>query len=1221
MMIESAVTKIYKKHQIFLLTLFSLVVNLAGKYLAERLRLPLWLDSFGTLLAAYVIGPFAGAMVGAATNIIYGFIEPNSFAYALTSIGIGAIAGVYARNGWMKNLFKTMSLSVLITAVCVVLSAIFNEIFYDGMTSNYWGDGIIEMLKYWGVRHGVCIVVGEFYVDFVDKVFTLGLFYFFIQLYRKVKKYLPKFLIMQRKEVQKESDSKSESKLNSNGGVHGFALILLAGLSLFIPSKLNAEPKKFSTYIRTIYNNTNGLPGGEANDIASTLDGILWIGTYAGLYRHNGKEFRLMNEYDSIKTVRCLYADEYGKLLVGTNDNGFSVIENEEVACVCTEKDGLPADSIRCITSTGNGVYYIGTTAELAVVEPYKTDEGWKTGIRAIIPEVYSAVRLASNGKGLVAAVASNGEIYLCQNEKLIKEIPLKGTKIITAAFDEEGNLFAACENNQLYIFKIEDDEAMKISVSEIVDCSPLSHINSLVFNEDLLFLCSDSGAAYIDYKNLGRRSGGTEQSVFNMMDTGVFNNSIDNMIEDYQGNLWFSSSRLGLLKMCDSAFDEIYLSAGFSEAVVNSVIKFNGKIYFGTDNGLSMIDEKTGAIDENELTEKMKNLRVRCLMIDRKKRLWVCTYTKGLYCMDMAGNISQYETSSGQQFRILLELSDGTIAAAGKKGITFLKDGQVTKRLTKDDGFENQVVLTLSERPDGTLIAGTDGGGLAIIKNQKIEKLIRRQDGLTSNVILRTINDYDGKEATGGLYLITSNSICYMYEDFSIRQLSNFPYSNNYDLVVRENGNIFVLGSAGIFVVNRDELLSGGKVDYILLDLKRGLIGSLTANSWNYIDENNNLYLSCDSGASVLNLDAFDKIDRTCRMQLKSVIVNGERYAVPKDRHFIIPGDSDSIEVIPEILNYSINNPYISLYLNGIDEHPNVMTQNELASVIYSNIPSGKYDFHISLLDSKGINVLDEVVYEIEKPYRIYDNWWFQLYAFLVMMMAIAWLTWFVTATIQNFRFEKQEQELVRIRDQIRMSNETILSIANAVEARDKRTGRHSFRVAVYSMLIAAELGCDEEEIENIRQIGLLHDIGKIGVPDSILNKPSKLTKKEFEIMKTHVDIGGEILKDFTTIKNVADGAKYHHERFDGSGYNCGLKGTEIPLTARIIGIADAFDAMTSNRVYRPAMSMDSVISELKNGRGTQFDPELVDILLDLVTSGRIDVSEIKKQSEEIED
>ena len=134
-------------------------------------------------------------------------------------------------------------------------------------------------------------------------------------------------------------------------------------------------------------------------------------------------------------------------------------------------------------------------------------------------------------------------------------------------------------------------------------------------------------------------------------------------------------------------------------------------------------------------------------------------------------------------------------------------------------------------------------------------------------------------------------------------------------------------------------------------------------------------------------------------------------------------------------------------------------------------------------------------------------------------------------------------------------------------------------------------------------------------------MNKPDKLTTKEYSIMKTHVDIGGEILKDFTSIKNVADGAKYHHERYDGKGYNTGLKGEEIPLTARIIGLADAFDAMTSKRVYRPAMKMDKVIQELKDGSGTQFDPKLVEILLELLNSGRLDVSEIKKQSEEIEE
>ena len=117
---------------------------------------------------------------------------------------------------------------------------------------------------------------------------------------------------------------------------------------------------------------------------------------------------------------------------------------------------------------------------------------------------------------------------------------------------------------------------------------------------------------------------------------------------------------------------------------------------------------------------------------------------------------------------------------------------------------------------------------------------------------------------------------------------------------------------------------------------------------------------------------------------------------------------------------------------------------------------------------------------------------------------------------------------------------------------------------------------------------------------------------------MKSHVVTGSEILKDFTIIKNVADGAKYHHERYDGFGYNEGLKGEEIPLTARIIGISDAFDAMTANRVYRKALSIDTVIEEIKRCRGAQFDPGLVDILLELLENGTINVEEMMRRSEE---
>ncbi len=213
-----------------------------------------------------------------------------------------------------------------------------------------------------------------------------------------------------------------------------------------------------------------------------------------------------------------------------------------------------------------------------------------------------------------------------------------------------------------------------------------------------------------------------------------------------------------------------------------------------------------------------------------------------------------------------------------------------------------------------------------------------------------------------------------------------------------------------------------------------------------------------------------------------------------------------------------------------------------------------------------------------------------------------------------EHIRYMKEKEnlrvkqlEINNYKKQIRMGNETIFSIANAVEARDKMTGRHSLRVSEYAVLIAEELGFSTDEMEQLRKTGLLHDIGKIGVPDSILTKPSSLTEEEYEIMKTHTTIGSEILKDFTFIPHVDEGAKFHHERYDGKGYPSGLKGEDIPLNARIIGIADAFDAMTANRTYRKAMNIEDVKKEIKKCSGTQFDPKLAEILLKLIESGKI--------------
>lgn len=178
----------------------------------------------------------------------------------------------------------------------------------------------------------------------------------------------------------------------------------------------------------------------------------------------------------------------------------------------------------------------------------------------------------------------------------------------------------------------------------------------------------------------------------------------------------------------------------------------------------------------------------------------------------------------------------------------------------------------------------------------------------------------------------------------------------------------------------------------------------------------------------------------------------------------------------------------------------------------------------------------------------------------------------------------------------------QTILSVNNALDARDEYTCRHSERVSEYSAEMARRLGWSEKKVENLYNIALVHDIGKIGIPDALLLKRNALTEEEYEQIKKHVEIGSIILKDFTAIKKVSEGALYHHERFDGTGYAYGLIGEKIPIEARIIGIADAVDAMNSTRPYRERQTRDYIIYELKNGRGTQFDPMLVDVMLEMI-------------------
>ena len=197
----------------------------------------------------------------------------------------------------------------------------------------------------------------------------------------------------------------------------------------------------------------------------------------------------------------------------------------------------------------------------------------------------------------------------------------------------------------------------------------------------------------------------------------------------------------------------------------------------------------------------------------------------------------------------------------------------------------------------------------------------------------------------------------------------------------------------------------------------------------------------------------------------------------------------------------------------------------------------------------------------------------------------------------------KKHRQELEEFTKSI------IGAFTNCIDGKDAYTNGHSYRVALYTTMLANKLGVTNQAmLDKYYNIGLLHDIGKISIPDAILTKPGKLTPEEFETIKSHAQEGYKILKDVKIQKDIADGAHYHHERYDGTGYPEGLSGKDIPLVARIISVADAFDAMSSTRSYRKKLPLDYIAQEIETYAGTQFDPEVANAFLSLYEEGAFD-------------
>lgn len=960
-----------------------------------------------------------------------------------------------------------------------------------------------------------------------------------------------------------------------------FLAVLTAVSLVFAGKPAFADEKKTENYSAVMYNNSNGLPTSEANDIVQTEDGFIYIGSYSGLIRYDGVNFTRFDSFTGITSVDSLFIDSKNRLWVGTNDSGIALYENGAFRFYNRE-NGLTSLSVRDITEDKAGNIVFGTTSELAYID--------ENGELFIIDD--AAVKgkyikqLTSGNDGAVYGCTMDGMFFRMENLAIAscfssEEMGFGLVTCITPDDYEQGVVWLGTDKSNIIRGSMVEN---KLNY-HIINASPASNINEIsAIDKDNFWVCSDSGIGKLN-KN-GRYSSGNYP----------LNNSVEKVMTDYENNVWFVSSRQGVMKLVRNNFTDISEAAGIPESVVNTTCIFNDELYVGTDSGLYIVGENNRLIT-NELTELLDGIRIRCIITDRQNKLWLCTYgSNGLLCYD-GKEIVSYNDENGlkaQKVRDAAELSDGTIAASTSAGVALVKDGKIEGFLDDKSGIGNAEILSICPGDNGRIYLGSDGSGIFIVENGKVVRQIGLEDGLKSEIIMRIKPD----EKRGGYWIITGNSLAYM-KDESVKTLANFPYSNNFDVFTDNSDEAWILSSSGIYVVNAEKLISGGEIEYSFYDMKCGIPAIATANSRSCLSADGTLYIAGQTGVASVNINERSENGSQIRLSVPYVDIDDKRVMVKDGETLKIPAKCKRLTIYGYALTFGFSNPRISYCLEGFDSDKISVTRQDLQPISYTNLDSGEYTFKFSTIDITSGEPIATVSVKLEKEKAFFEQFWFWV-LIVLGVLAVGMLVLLISTNIKNRALVKKEHENRLFVDQI------IRAFAKCIDLKDTYTNGHSFRVARYSSMIAERMGYDKQQVEDIYNIGLLHDIGKIAVPDIILGKPSKLSKEEYEVIRHHAENGFQILKEIEIRPELAIGAGYHHEHFDGSGYPSGLKGDEIPEVAQIISVADTFDAMNSTRAYRKQMNKDAILAEMRRIAGTQLNPKIVDVFFELVDEGR---------------
>lgn len=1185
------------KHTIIMIIL-CIVVNILGKLIATGFNLPILLDTVGTCVAAYFVGPVGAVVSGVAGSAVFALITGGNWMYVPFHAILGVLLYICAQRGYFRNLDTTIMSSSLIGILSVVIMAPLQLCFNGGKTGNFWGDVFFDMLEWNGSSKVMCSVGAAAIVNIIDKQISVVIGYFLIKQIAKDTK--PK-----RKSRRDMAKTLLILALAAGVLVNSFAFPVSAAEMPSSPTERNFD----ENYVETIYDSKSGMPYPEAIAIAETTDGCIWIGGYAGLTKYNGKEFEFIS---GITGVYALTTDSRGRLWISTSDSGIVVYDNGKFSTF-TMQDGLPTNAIKAVTEAPDGSMYIGTAGNLCRVA-VEGDE-----IRVIAVFSYESVEYASSltmyGDKLIGAT-NEGDIFVVAEDELLYMMePRTEDTYYTCVSVVDGHLFAGTSENYIEDLRIFRNMAVTSKRIELEELTDITDVKAC--SDGRIWVCADTGIGYL-------KKNAEDDWSFYTRDFDGFASSILGIHEDYEGNIWFVSQRCGVMKLSKSKFSDLFQLSGIDATVVNAVCEYDGNYYCGTDDGLVIIKEGSYGRVENAITELFKGERVRSIMKDSQGTMWFCTYGKnGLVSLNKRGYVNNFNTNrkaTDNRFRCMTELHDGTIAAGTADGINFIDDDHVIGTITHEDGLENSQILSLYEDKNENLYAATNGSGIYVIQKGKIVKHIGVADGLAADVVLRIV------PYRSGFFAVTSNMLCYVENDV-VTHLDQFPYYDSFDIIIAGK-NAYVFTSAGIYKVDVDALKANDEMNYRLFNYNDGLMNSITSNAWNFTDDSGRIFFCTNKGVDYFKPDEMSEASKEYKFSVV-VTLNDGTMMHDEDGVFTLPANAMTFTVKPSIRKYSLSDVKVKCFIDGVNDEVKAVSSYDVEPIQISNLRHGMYPVHIQILDNDE-TILQEKVYMLKKEAQVWENAWYIAYLALVCIWMFVFAVWIGLTLASTFR-RRRQLELLRkelenkvniqteeIRDQAEKMEifqwEVIEGMASLIESRDGNTGDHVKNVSKYVSIIAQEMLhmhlysniVTPKYVDIITKVSPLHDVGKIKISDVILNKPGKFTPEEYEIMKNHAAYGGMIVEDILgknatpEMKQIAkDVAYYHHEKWDGSGYPEGKAGDDIPLAARIMAVADVFDALVSKRVYKEAFEMDKAFDIIKEEAGKHFDAEIVRVFL----------------------